>query len=324
MRLLLFALYVLMGSLVFAIPNMSRRELLFAVPVPPDFRDSRPARHALARFRFIVAAAAFAGALMLLLAPARMLAVVSLVVPLATMLTAGIAYYSQYRKLAPAAIQYTGTRQAELSPVPESLPWFASFAAGPFAILAAAAAWLSLNWNRIPARFPVHYGVAGQPDRWAERTTRGVFGVLIFGAEICAYLLFVALACWFGARRSPSRPFVLGCVIAMEYWMGVLFGLIALQPALHLPVFPIAAAPAVFLVAFIAIVFRRIKQAREPLDPTPNQCWTGDIYYNPGDAALFVERRAGFGYTFNFANRWSWVLLLALVPLIGSAFFLMP
>ena len=46
MRLILCTIDVFIGVLVFATPNMSRRELLFAVPVPPDFRQSRAGQHA--------------------------------------------------------------------------------------------------------------------------------------------------------------------------------------------------------------------------------------------------------------------------------------
>lgn len=48
------------------------------------------------------------------------------------------------------------------------------------------------------------------------------------------------------------------------------------------------------------------------------------IYFNPNDAVLFVEKRDGVGYTFNFANRWSWVLLASLAFVIASAFFIFP
>ena len=37
----------------------------------------------------------------------------------------------------------------------------------------------------------------------------------------------------------------------------------------------------------------------------------------------FVEKRKGLGYTFNFANRWSWVLLLGPALMIASAPFVL-
>jgi uncharacterized membrane protein len=49
-------------------------------------------------------------------------------------------------------------------------------------------------------------------------------------------------------------------------------------------------------------------------DRTPDTAWKwGQIYYNPSDPALIVEKRFGLGYTLNFGNRWSWVLVAALL-----------
>jgi transposase InsO family protein len=47
-------------------------------------------------------------------------------------------------------------------------------------------------------------------------------------------------------------------------------------------------------------------------DGTPDRCWKNDgVYYvNRADPALFVEKRVGIGYTPNFGNPWSWVVLI--------------
>ncbi len=42
----------------------------------------------------------------------------------------------------------------------------------------------------------------------------------------------------------------------------------------------------------------------------------GFLYYNPNDSRVMVSKRFGFGWTFNFANVWSYVLLLALIGII--------
>jgi hypothetical protein len=55
--------------------------------------------------------------------------------------------------------------------------------------------------------------------------------------------------------------------------------------------------------------------ATQPIgDQTPDNCWKlGRFYFNPADPALWVETRAGFGYTMNFARPLSWVWILAAV-----------
>jgi uncharacterized membrane protein len=322
MRLVLCAVYIFIGALVFAIPNMTRRELLFAVPVPPDFRESGAGRNAISTFRATIAAAVLAGVCALLLSPARLLGATMVAVWIAIFLTGGISFYWQNRRLAPAAVQYTRPREAELTVAPEELPRFAWLAAGPFVILAAAARWLYLNWDRIPARFPTHWGPSGQPDHWVERTTKAVYGPLFFGAELCAWFMIMALAGWFGSRRSRSRSVMLGGMMAAEYLVGLLFALIAVQPLLGIPIWVIALAPMAILIPLVVVLINKMSESGTPLDPTPNECWKGAIiYYNPNDAALFVEKRDGMGYTLNFANSWSWVLLLGLALVIASAPF---
>ena len=324
MRLVLCAVYVFMGALIFAVPNMTRRELLFAVPVPPDFRESPAGRHAISMFRAAIAAVLVAGVCALLLSPARLLNLTALAVPISILLAGGVSFYWQHSKLALAAVQFTRPREAELSAVSDEVPRFAWLAAGPFVILGAAAWYLYFNWNRIPARFPVHWGANGQPNRWVERTTKGVYGILFFGAELCAWLLIMALAGWFGSRRSRIRPVMLGGVIAIEYLMGLLFALISVQALLGIPVWVVVLSPMAILIPFIMAMVNKMSEASGPTDPTPNECWKGAIfYYNPNDAVLFVEKREGFGYTLNFANLWSWVLLLGLALVIASAPFIL-
>jgi uncharacterized membrane protein len=324
MRLVLCAVYVFMGAVVFAIPNMTRRELLFAVPVPPDFRESRAGRRAILTFRAAIAAAVLAGVWALLLSPAQLLNATAAAVPIAILLSGCISFYWQNRKLAPAAVQFTRPREVELTAAPEELPRFAWLAIGPFVVLTSAATWLFVNWNRIPARFPVHFDVGGEPNRWAERTMKGVYGPLFFGAELCAWLLIMALAGWFGSRRLRSRPVMLGGMIAIQYLLGMLFTLIALQAPLGIPVWVIALSPMAILIPLILVMTDKMSEPCEPMDPTPNECWKGSIfYYNPNDAALMVEKREGLGYSFNFANHWSWLLLLGLALVIASAPFVL-
>ena len=322
MRVVLCAVYVLVGALLFAVPNLSPRELLFAVPVPADFRESRDGQHAISVFRAVIAAVVLAGVCALLLSPAKLLNAIEVAMPIAIVLAGGTSFYWQHRKLAAAAVQFARPREAELTTTPEELPRFAWLAAGPFVILGAAALLLYLNWSRIPARYPVHWGADGQPNRWVDRTTKGMYGLLFFGAEFCAWVLIMALAGWFGSRRSRSRPVMLGCTIAFEYFFAFLFAVVAVQP-LGIPVWVIALLPTAILIPIVAVMRNRMSGITEPMDPTPNECWKSAIlYYNSNDAALFVQsRHQAFTYTFNFANPWSWVLLLGLALVLASAPF---
>ena len=144
----------------------------------------------------------------------------------------------------------------------------------------------------------------------------------LIGAELCAWLLILGLAGWFGSRRSGTRSVMLGGMIGVSYFMAVLFGLISLQPALQLPMWVPMVAPLAILVPVVTVMVRKMSDPQDMVDATPNECWKGGVfYYNPNDAALFVEKRDGLGYTFNFANGWAWVLLARLVMVVASAPF---
>ena len=60
-----------------------------------------------------------------------------------------------------------------------------------------------------------------------------------------------------------------------------------------------------------------------PGERPPDERWSGPFYSNPDDPTLFVPKRYGIGYTLNFGNPWSWIVLaailaIALIPLIIS------
>jgi hypothetical protein len=46
--------------------------------------------------------------------------------------------------------------------------------------------------------------------------------------------------------------------------------------------------------------------------------------YNPQDPAIFVQKRLGLGYTVNFGNRISWVLLALVLTALGGMVFFLP
>jgi uncharacterized membrane protein len=140
---------------------------------------------------------------------------------------------------------------------------------------------------------------------------------------MCAWLLILALAGWFGARRSGMRRVVLGALIGTDCTMALIFAGIAIHPVVGLPVLAIVVVPMLLLAVVVGIAVKKVSESSEPADPTPNECWkAGIVYYNPDDPALFVEKRTGFGYTVNLGNRWSWALLAGLAGTIATGLFL--
>jgi len=54
----------------------------------------------------------------------------------------------------------------------------------------------------------------------------------------------------------------------------------------------------------------------------PDDSWKGIFYSNPNDPALWVPKRFGIGYTLNFGNHWSWVVLGLIFLAVALPFIL--
>lgn len=316
---------LLTGLCVFALPNITRREILFGVIVPDGFRSSPPGLRAVRVFRAAVAASTLAGAGALLLLEGRPFFRVLAIAPLVTAAVALVAFVAQNRRLKPFAVPLRAVRELDLTPESEHLPWYAWTGLIPLMVLAAAALYLYTHWNRIPETYPIHWGLDGRPNGWAHRTFHGVYGPLLFGASFSVWLFAFTLATWYGSRRSePLRKPMMLPMLAVEWMVSLLFGGVSLSSLIgpKFAMIGLAFLPAVF--ASIVYLVKKSNEPRALLDPTPAECWKGGmIYYNPDDAAVFVGRRDGVGLTSNMANPWSWVIIGSLPVLIAIGFLAM-
>ena len=195
----------------------------------------------------------------------------------------------------------------------------------PFVAIAAVAFYLNAHWSQIPAEFPVHWGVNGQPNRWVSRDLAGVYGPLLMATIMNLLCLGFAWALLRMSRKSTMRYVTVRMLEVLLYPLTFSFVVVALLPLMRIPLW---LAPVVLL-AFVAGIFlwsyRKITAASAPgevPEPQNDSYWkAGVFYYNPNDPAIFVSKRVGIGYTMNFANKMSWVvvvgiLLIALLPIL--------
>ncbi len=320
---ILAACQIFISTLSMVCNSASRRDILFGVRVPADFRSGPEGRRAIAAFRAILVTQLLLSLVAILLASGAQLQVVLLLAPLTTVLAAVLGFVFQHRRLKAFAVAPVHVREVELSSEPERLPWFMWLWPGPFLALAATAAYLRSNWERIPERFPIHWGIDGEPNGWSQRTFGGVYGSVILGAQIVVLLSVLALAGWYGARRSPLRRALVGIAIAAEYSITCVIIAAALTPLASIPLWVMLLAPLAILAPAVIYSVRKANQPRQLPDPTPDECWKGGmLYYNPNDAALMVERRDSVGLTVNFGNPWSWALLgFMAVSVAGDVLF---
>jgi len=209
----------------------------------------------------------------------------------------------------------------------------------PFAILAATAIYLGIRWDEIPPRFPVHWGVSGAANGWSSRTPLGVYGPLLFGAVVMAAVAissYVALHYGRPGHGSTARSLAgdfareMGVfLLSLEFFLAVIFSFVGLLPLIgnrDPGVLPILIATVAMLVALIFAMSRLAKHyahlhaadGASPEGGTADHWKFGVFYANRDDAALFVPKRFGIGYTLNFGHVAAWFImaLTLLVPVV--------
>ena len=332
----------LLGLLWVRMPHLTRPDIFFAVTVEPRFRGTPEAIRILRDYNlriFIHTAIAVGLAAACGVLHREYFYVLAIgwesIGPLYALKSANV-------RTRPFAVEPSREYEVDLSPRGESLPGGMAAFAIPFAILAASAVILYLNWEQVPQAFPVHWGIDGKPNRWVDRTPGNVYGFMMMGALTCLSMFVIAALVVRSRRISVTgdagrneRKFMrlnLWTLLATEYTIAISFGglpiLATLRGTTAAPIY--IGLTLAFSVVAIALMVRqgqggsRLTPVAHSLNPvgdrTPDNCWKwGMIYVNPDDPALFVEKRFGLGYTVNLGNRWSWVLVpaLVLVPLLA-------
>lgn len=123
-------------------------------------------------------------------------------------------------------------------------------------------------------------------------------------------------------------------MLASEYLIALLFAwtsIVSLFASdagrLRLPLAFRIAPFALLIVGTLAIrVMRVVASDGPPIgDTTPDSCWLfGRLYFNRADAALFVEKRMGLGYTLNLGNPVSWLVIVVAVTALAIPLLLVP
>jgi uncharacterized membrane protein len=211
----------------------------------------------------------------------------------------------------------------------------------PPLLSAAAGAWLIAHPDRWPQRLIVHWGLHG-PNGWVRATGTSLLMVFIGTALICLLLAVMGWGILLASRPVRAPPEIAQSVwrfrrlgtrlmIVCEYFLLVppLCGLLA-APNLVMQAW--AAALAVTLLLFIVRLLHTGVATTRAIEASWRSATGaqsadsyrlgGLVYFNRADPSLWIEKRIGVGWTLNFANPWSWVLL-ALLLAIPVAFHLL-
>jgi hypothetical protein len=115
MKLDVALLFCIVGAAVVAIPNMTRRGILFGYTVPPKFREGAIARKSVADFRMLVALALIALLLTLFLSPATFAGPLAIAGPVLLLLCGGAGFLRQRTRVAPFAVNPVRQLEADLT-----------------------------------------------------------------------------------------------------------------------------------------------------------------------------------------------------------------
>jgi uncharacterized membrane protein len=341
-----FGLCAVIAVIYLLMPRLTRPEVYFAVTVPAAFRAQPEGLTALKRYRSWVWLHTAVAAGLVFLGFKMHREVLFSVGFVWQTLGSLQAFLSARKVVLPHASTPSTIREAALQPARPSLPGGPVAQSGPFLLLGATAGYVALHWQEIPARFPVHWDLAGHANRWINRSVPGVFGSLLTGVVLCAMMLMLSFGILHWSRRvqvtgEPGRSEQrfrganLAILLGAEYLIAVTFAGVSLLPLLTAGP---GAFPAVLMLVELAmligilIVLTRMgqggtrsataEQQGAPVgDRTSDAYWKwGIFYFNPDDPAVFVEKRFGIGYTLNFGSRRSWVVLglIILVPVMTS------
>ena len=329
-------LMVTVNAILFhAMPRFSRPDILFAVTVAEAFAAGA-GRTLVARYRAIVwsgAAAALAiGLLLPAFLPGSEEGAWLVMGPVAgNMIVALAAWLWANRKARAHAVPPSDVRVASLVPRDTSLPGGALFAAGPFAILLAAAVLL----------YTYRHDMPDGPGTIASFLGLGgvyVAMMLIMAVSMARRTRQIAVDGPAAAAEQRFRSVNVLSLVLVGYGIAIQLSVMTIE---SIPAFGDTVRGSVgfvllplMLINFgIAFWMFRVGQggqravapaARQEVhgDATPDHAWKvgGLVYFNPHDPAVWVENRIGPGYGLNMGNPRAWLLIagMMLVPMIAS------
>jgi len=311
----------ILGANVFLLPYFTPRRFFFTITVAPGFPASEAGRSITRGYHTQVALLIVASALVAAAIPDAATVWSELLLGLG----GGVAFLYARSKVSRYSQGPETVREAELSAGEAPLPRWILLALPPFLFLAVAGAWLRAHWSEIPARFPYHWNAHGEPNQWALRSGRAVYGPLLLCAAMMLLILLISLATFYGARRAEQCLATLKVVIAAMYCLSIVFVCVAAMPLVQIPLWLLVAPAILFAIGAMAWQYQFLNDPDRHAESTPDECWhLGQIYYNPQDPAIFVQKRLGLGYTVNFGHRISWVLLAVILAAFGGMIFLLP
>ena len=246
-------------------------------------------------------------------------------------------YFIHARAVYPHAVRSSATRFA--SPIEaRSLKEFTHRWLEALVVFLAIAAFAisAYYYPQIPARMPVHWNAAGNPDRWANKSLAGVFFLPALGLYIQIFMLVIKNDIAHARMTLPGshtdqflqgKQRYLSTNLLLMDWARVSVALLLFIISLLIITTTVPGlgrftkmvavsiwVTAAVMISGIAFSIWRMKRINDDLKNVAGESYFqrtvdeehwrhgGLTYYNPDDPALVVEKLVGFGYTLNMAH----------------------
>jgi uncharacterized membrane protein len=342
--------YFLLVLLFSLYPYMNARMVLFGVFLPETARDHKLVRRMRRRYTLImwIIALAVAAAIVIWRSSVStmddgLLMIPAFCVPMILMPT----LYMIFRKSALRLKQEQNwqvpvntKRVASLSFPRKQLALSHTWYLAPLAIIFICAGIAAIRWDSIPHNLVTHYGADGTANGFSTKSVSIVFLLNFIQIGILAVFFLTNVF----IRRSkqsldPNNPeqsmikqiklrqlgsiFLWLLSLVSLSFMGVIQGSIlygwpsnvVTNVVIFFLLFIVAAT-----IGFVVYVRHlKLDEQSDPMIENDTYWKAGAFYYNPSDPALFVSKRTGIGWTINFGQPISWVIMLGivLIPVIA-------
>ena len=327
------ALATVMPAVLMQMFPMWQRRFFFTVRVAEGFQQTVEGRRILMWFRVAISSVAlacgwsmFAG----ITSGTRWLTVPAPLINSVAMI--GLVLWAR-RKTLPFAEPPGGAVRRAMLGGDEDEPWW--IWAAPLVglgILACAGALISVSWEAIPERFPIHWGIAGNPDRWSRKSLLGVYGSFLIGLAVQLMMAFFLYALSQTSGKVSTRrrlnqglAALVVVTVALIHSMVVLLPLQGAEVALPGPAW-LRAVPVLVLLAPVVVLAIRLQRLEtDESEPTLDEKWlAGLLYSDSADSRMMVPNRLGPGFTFNIGHPVVRLVVPVLLVLILGSVFAIP
>lgn len=201
-----------------------------------------------------------------------------------------------------------------------------------------------MNYETIPAIFATHWNGAGEADGWTEKTRLSVISMplILLAIQISFFIMgqgmksakiqLSAQAREASVHRElTQRKYGSWYLAAINFSMTILFIVlhyttVILHDQTAPYFFPLFLVFNIVTLGGLLVLIWKLSKSNERFDEVhtnetvaaDDQYWKWGIFYcNKNDPSLLVPKKFGIGWTVNFANKWSYIIIgITLLPIL--------